>query len=190
MDIGAYVQIPNLESILDANGITIPRLRGLRLMSQEKPFTQTEIDEAMKNASLHAYEDVCESSPPFSWNPICHEYSYATDRRKKKYMIYGDDSWTSIGVRWDRLHGKKRKLMKMKGKQAAAKKKAELDMWNKYAGREDVLYIHARIGTGNWSDAHWKNFKKEPWFLDAVDNEFDSTYCDIYARIKPITRPE
>ena len=37
MDLGAYVQIGDLESLMKANGIDIPRLRGLRLMSEEKP---------------------------------------------------------------------------------------------------------------------------------------------------------
>ena len=62
-------------------------------------------------------------------------------------------------------------------------KKQEIDMWNKFAGRDDVLYIHAKIGCSNWSGYHWSNFIKEPWFLGAVDNQFDSTYCDIYAKI-------
>lgn len=36
MDLGAYAQIDNLSAIMDRNGIDVPRLRGLRLMSQEK----------------------------------------------------------------------------------------------------------------------------------------------------------
>lgn len=36
MDLGAYVKIKDLSQIMINNGIEIPRLRGLRLMSEEK----------------------------------------------------------------------------------------------------------------------------------------------------------
>ena len=37
MDLGAYVQIEELEKIAKKNGIEVPRLRGYRLMSEEQP---------------------------------------------------------------------------------------------------------------------------------------------------------
>lgn len=36
MDLGAYGQIENLKSIAEANNIDIPRLRGYRLMKNER----------------------------------------------------------------------------------------------------------------------------------------------------------
>ena len=46
--------------------------------------------------------------------------------------------------------------------------------------------IHARIGGPNWEYYGGPLLKLEPWFLERVDDGFDNTYCDIYARIKPI----
>ena len=37
MDLYAYTQIDELEEIMKANNIGVPRLRGLRLMSKETP---------------------------------------------------------------------------------------------------------------------------------------------------------
>ena len=37
MDLYAYTQIDELEEIMKANDIEVPRLRGLRLMSKETP---------------------------------------------------------------------------------------------------------------------------------------------------------
>lgn len=51
-------------------------------------------------------------------------------------------------------------------------------LWNKYAGRSDVLYIHSRIG-GSCYD-----YKDKPWFLDCTTDAYDGTYCDIYAKIE------
>ena len=57
--------------------------------------------------------------------------------------------------------------------------------YNKYVGRNDILFIHARIGGGNW-DYYKDKVVNQPWFIEKVDDSFDSTYCDIYAKIKPI----
>ena len=79
------------------------------------------------------------------------------------------------------------------GKKVLAKKKAayseykeirrQYETWNKYAGKDGFLYIHARIGGGNWP-YYFKDVIDKPWFIEKVDDSFDSTYCDIYARIE------
>lgn len=48
MDLGAYVQIDSLESIARENNIEVPRLRGLRLMSEESTIPETEIQQMLK----------------------------------------------------------------------------------------------------------------------------------------------
>ena len=48
-----------------------------------------------------------------------------------------------------------------------------------------MLYIHARLGTTSWTDEKTKaEVTRQPWFLAKVDDSFDSSYCDIYARIR------
>lgn len=69
-------------------------------------------------------------------------------------------------------------------KKNSKKIQQQYDMWNKYAGKENVLCIHARMGGKNWEYYHGKaNLLSQPWFLDRVDNAFDSSYCDFYAKI-------
>jgi hypothetical protein len=63
------------------------------------------------------------------------------------------------------------------------------ELWNKYAGKDDILYIHTRIGGGNWS-YYGKEVVSKPWFLERVDDAYDDTYCDIYAKIKPQVESE
>ena len=48
MDLGAYVQIEDLDELARLNGIEIPRLRGYRLMSQCKPYTEEETEKEIK----------------------------------------------------------------------------------------------------------------------------------------------
>ena len=92
-----------------------------------------------------------------------------------------------IDIRWDRVHGKKRKAFKYVIKKAKKEVYQQYEMWNKYAGRSDVLYIHCRLGAGNWDYYKgWDIIESQPWFLDKVEDNFDNTYMDIYAKIKEI----
>ena len=54
---------------------------------------------------------------------------------------------------------------------------------DKYVGRKDVFCVHARIGGNNWNYYGGYKLEKEPWFLERVDDYWDSTYCDIYVKI-------
>lgn len=51
-------------------------------------------------------------------------------------------------------------------------------MWNKFAGRKNVLMIHSRIGS------RYRDFEAELWYLGGCLDGFDSTYCDIFAEVK------
>lgn len=187
MDLGAFSQIKDLEHMLVDNHISVPRLRGLRWMGEEKPLTEEYIQKCATDLGLHCCAGACEFD--FRYHASGFEISDRTRRAKKKYLIYEkDDDWLfkPIGIRWDRIHGKKRKVFKYMLKDAKRKVERNLSVFNKYAGREDVLYIHARIGGGNW--ATYKNeILGKPWFLEKVDDADDSTYCVIYARVNAVT---
>ena len=89
-----------------------------------------------------------------------------------------------MAVRWDRVPGKQRKAVKRIFRLVRRVVKEQYSLFNSYVGREDVLYIHARLGTTSWTDEKTKaEVTRQPWFLAKVDDSFDSSYCDIYARI-------
>ena len=197
MDLGAYIQIQDLSKVAKANGIEVPRLRGYRLMAKESAVSSNEIAETLVDHELSICERACCSEPRFRPDSNCTEYSSTTDRLRKKYCIYktrigtncegGEYSYKEIvGFRWHLIHGKNRKAIKFaikKGRKAVVK---QLQTFNKYAGREDVLYIHARIGGLNWNDYGGSDLERQPWFLEKVDDYYDDTYCDIYAKIDPV----
>lgn len=178
MDLYAYTQINNLEAIAKANGIDVPRLRGYRLMSEEKPLTTKEMREIEHDLVKEVYVRGCCTIPRF-FDPDSHiiEYSSRTDRIRN-CIITPDGEF-----RWELLHGKPRRRMKFAVRKMKKAVRAENEAWNRYAGREDVLYIHARIGGQNWNAYGCDWIRKQPWFLEKVDDAFDETYCSIYARI-------
>ena len=184
MDMGAFLQIEDLDKIAKENGIEVPRLRGYRLMKDEKPI---DIDEVIKERNVEA--NCCIALCECYWDPnaIWSEYSDETKELCNKYVINYDQRWeenSNMSVRWDLLAPEQIELLKQRIEKETADITDQFTMWNKYAGKEDVLYIHSRIGGGNWLDYDGPELMKKSWFLDKVDDAYDSTYCDIYARIK------
>ena len=192
MDLFAYAQIEDLGKIAADNGIEVPRLRGYRLMRDEQPYTKEAIEADVFSSKMDVCKWFVQACPRFTDSNM-HEFSYRTDRLVKKYLIKkaetrsfcGKEYTTDVivGFRWELLHGKARKRLKLAMKHKERAVRAQCEAFNRYAGREDVLYIHARIGGGNWGYYGGRELEKQPWFLEKVDDSFDCTYCDIYAKI-------
>lgn len=180
MDLGAYVQIEDLEHLLKENNIEIPRLRGIRLMEREETVSEYELNEEAHWIGLEECESLCESN--FSMNACCFELSYRTDRIKHKYLLF-DDKHNVTGVNWKSVHGYRRKLFKYEFRKALERVKAQYAVFNRYCGQPNILYVHSRIGGNNWNYYGGPDLKTKDWFLEKVDDAFDSTYCDIYVKI-------
>lgn len=188
MDLGAYMKIDKLEVIAKANGIAIPRPRGYRLMKDEKPMTAEGFDRLFQMCEVDAVYTLCMYDPFWKLPRNGCVYSIGTNKLDC-YMQYGPDEYgylAALGARWDRIHGKKRRILKYEIKKNKRRALAQFSVWSKYAGRDDVLYIHARIGGSNWIyyDGQ-KQVLEQTWFLERVDDWWDNTYCDIYAKIDP-----
>lgn len=183
MDLGAYAKIKDLGKVMIDNGIEIPRLRGLRLMSEENPLSEEEIKDQIDFIGLLECKHLCQSD--FHLNSNGFDLSTRTERITKKYIIYDKDE-NRIGVNWKNLHGRKRKLFRYCLKSAKKRVLRTYITFNRYCGQKNVLYIHARIGGKNWIYFDGPKIAKQSWFIEKVDDAYDSTYCDIYARLKGI----
>lgn len=186
MDIGAYARIDDLSAILASTGINISRLRGLRLMATEEKIPEDEIKEMTDSAEVDAVEDLVRACPPWSVSSSCHSYCDRTDRNLKRFLVYAKNErgyQRPTAVRWSELHGKKRKKVKLLAKTQAKRIRKSMETFNKYAGRKDILYVHARIGGNNWVYFDGPQVAEHPAFIERVDDWFDSTYCDIYIKV-------
>ena len=181
MDLYAYSKIGDLDSLAKANGIDVPRLRGYRLMKDELPIGDEELKSLIKENAVEVAKDLCEAEPFWSSNPMYYESGPWTDQLKDYYVNSETDE-----IRWDRIHGWKRKVLKFEIKKKKRKILKQFEMFNRYAGAENVLYIHSRMGGNNWTAYEEKTeLMNQPWFLGRVDDYFDSTYCDFYAYLSP-----
>lgn len=184
MNLVAYSQIDSLSGIFKSTGVDIPRLRGLLLMAEEEPYSKNDIKEIIKECETMIISDLVRSNPFWTSDSCVHEYSTRTDRLLKKYVTFDKDGYEN-GVKWNHIHGKKRKIAKYAIKQKIKEVKQSTETFNKYVGRNDVLCVHARIGGGNWSYYGSPEITEHPAYLERVDDWYDSTYCDIYLKINP-----
>lgn len=175
MDLGAYAQIEDLNSILLEQDISIPRLRGLRLMKNEKKVSNEDVGSMIRAEILDMVTDIVEQGCRWFW---C---SWKADTRND-ILIRNEDRQV-VDYRLDKIHGKKRKKIKFEIKKIKRAFKQQYELFNKYAG-EDVLYVHARIGGPNWFTYGGDELTKHPDYLDMCDDAYDDTYCDIYFRLK------
>ena len=146
-------------------------------MKQETPVTKESMKEDAYSIGLWRCKCLCMN---FFADDGWIEMSERTDRIIEKYME--TDGRMTTGIKWDKVHGKKRKMFKWELRKAKRSVEEQMKIFNKYCG-QDVLYIHARIGGNNWNYYDGESLRKEPWFFEKVDDAFDNTYCDIYAKI-------
>lgn len=189
MDLFAYTQIDKLEQLAQKNGISVPRLRGYRLMKSEKPITADDWKEIRHNIEIDVMEMLCESM----WGRDKYGRWITSGTRAKcayhiknyecRYMSEDEEGYKEPEIRWDRLKGKKKRIFITHVKNALRGYKKQYEAWNKYCGHDDILYIHARIGGGNWP-YYCDQVVDKTWFIEKVDDGWDSTYCDIYAKLK------
>lgn len=161
-----------MENILLENGIDIPRLRNYMSMADEKPHDISGIE---KLFTLISVDDAVESG--FNMHPTYYKINRRICRLRK--IIY--DSKNNV-IRWDRIHGRRKKVLKYILKRNLRAVRKQYDMFNKYCGRKDVIYVDCRCGGANWR-AYGNEIKAQPGYLEHCFDSFDSTYCDVYFKI-------
>ena len=195
MDLVAYGNIENLTRLAEANGIDVERLRGYRLMRDEEPYSQDELAEALEGQVGTYWWMACDECDPDWFDHPCEMYTKGyrppSIPKGERVCIWAHpDNIDDMTIERIRTISFFQEIGMLK-----ARFKRQYEMWNKYAGRDDVLYIHARLGGYNWKgfyddderaeheihDGYW--IERQPWFLEKCDDSFDPTYCDIYAKI-------
>lgn len=181
MDLYAYTQIEVLEGILKNQNIDVPRLRGLRLMKEEELISQQSINKMIHEEELNIVTRIVEQD-------CLHMWSSRKDDTKNNILIRNKDREV-IGYHWDKIHGRKRKWIKFEIKKAKKNYQKQYDLFNSFVGK-DVLYVHARIGGGNWSWCKGWKLTEHKDYLGHCDDAWDSTYCDLYFKINEVNNNE
>lgn len=98
MDLGACLNIEELDVIAKANGIEIPRLRGYRLMKDENPVSKAEMKEMLESMSVYIAENLCEATPFWSAHLDWYSVEPRTNYIKKYFLVKGEDGFLKVFV--------------------------------------------------------------------------------------------
>ena len=196
MDLGAFVRIRGMKQLADLNEINVPRTRGYRWMAAEKPVTEEEMADLRERIETLTCDDAPRTEPMFSLSPMYTEFSLRTSKLVSQYMDVSEKEVTDGNGRkykrrvvkpdWNKITGQDAENLKIMLRNAVEQLEEQYSLFNEYAGKEGVLYVHARIGTKNGTKYKWTDLMDKPWFIAGTDDAFDDTYCDIYARVKEI----
>lgn len=173
----------HFEQIKQATGINVPRFRWYEWMPDENPLSRADITDSIERQRYTCLSNMFCSVPFMRFNS---NWSIWDERSRRCEMIFLDMKNTR--VRYDRiakLSRRYRKKIKMAFRWSDRRVMAQIEAFNRHAGRPGVIRIHARIGGFNWGYYDGPEIAKQPWFIEKVDDSFDDTYCDIYARISP-----
>ena len=91
MDLGAYANIEDLQQLAEKNGIDMPRCRGYRLMKNEKPISNKEIEDIGNNNALDVINNKYFASEYLGSGIIATCFNEAYDRKRKKYAYIKDE---------------------------------------------------------------------------------------------------
>jgi hypothetical protein len=145
-------------------------------MKDEKPITQEELKNITDDTVLSWFRSYL-GREYIKGIGLCYSFN---DKKERKYLKTIDKI---DYIDWSKVHGKMRRNLKFAKKYIQKEVKNQWDIWNKYCG-QNVLYIHAKQGSFNWSDTTHFDYKDKEWYLDSCDDAYDNCYCDIYAKIK------
>ena len=111
MNIYAYGNLERLTEVAQKNNIVVPRLRGYCLMSEESYFNcKEQINSLIDVKSI--VTDLCTSEPFWTADADLHSYSLKTDKLRRKYIGQNYDDFSEQTINWDKIHGKKRRVLK------------------------------------------------------------------------------
>jgi hypothetical protein len=181
MNLHAYLQIDDLDHFLKENKIEIPRLRGIEAMADYTVPLKINKDD-ISCLEQKCVDDLCTAVPFWSTNPDYYDSTPSSTNMIANLCEGGH-------IRFDRIHGKKKRVLKTYIHNEKRKYIKQIDTFNKYIGRSDVLKVHARIGGCNWIPFGGVEIARQPWFIEKVDDAFDDTYCDIYVKIGKSNNP-
>lgn len=182
MDLYAYSQIEILDGILKDLNIEIRRLRGLRLMKDEKAVSSEKIEKIINDNKLYAVKQWLQQKCWDGWSSTRDNRTHPALKMVKEKVECGDEVWFElkpVSYDFSKIHGKDRKALKFRFKQIEREVKSQMELFNKYIGT-NTLYVHARQGGGNRYYYGMVELVKNPRYLADVDDCFDGTYCDIY----------
>lgn len=174
-------EIKTVFDVFETTGVMIPGISAIRVMKEESKISLEEVIKIIKEQEVMIVEDLLSSYPRWTIQPY-----YIRSKNKEKYVHkYIHSGEEEMYVRWDRIHGKHRKIAKFECKKREKKVKKAADVFNKYVGRNDVICVYTYLPKRSDKEEWIKLIKSETSFLEiSTDYNYPCIY-DIYLKVDP-----
>lgn len=174
-----YCKSGNYAEVLKEHKIEIHRISEIYFMGDGIKVPEDDVKQAGLEIDVTAIENAC------CYDGSGYMYDYITRRMCRKH-IKNYSTTTSHSEQkpmWETVHGWLRRKAKFEKKKLAKSFKTEVNMFNQYVGRDDVLCVKAKLGSWNWSGRVHSDYKDKDWYLGSCDDWWDKAYCTIYVRV-------
>lgn len=143
--------------------------------------TEDKIQGIIDEEEVLIVEELLNRYPSWSSNPFAMTPISANHRKCIQQYIKNTENGSKVD--WSKIHGKHRKLAKFQCKKASRRIRYNMKFFNEFAGREDVIYIFARMDK-KWMDTHRDELSEDTNIL-AITEQKDSKglRCGIYLKI-------
>lgn len=165
MDLVAFAQIDDYQYLLDDLNLKIPRLRGIRDMSEE---------EKVDRSGFPSRNDILVEAARYRFAKRSYGLTIYGEKYDKLCDKYIKDNTVLLKKIYKKL---RKKVLKEYGYLVYLTEK-EYKMFNTYADK-DVVYVHARIGYQSYRDT-LRQLKQHPNFLGYCYDCIDQSYVDLY----------
>ena len=135
-------------------------------MKFQRKVTKEELNEMIRENEVANVAALIDDSP--RWNDKRLQFTLSCEMKpskRRKYLKYDEETGWDESVRWENIHGRHRKTAKFECKKGRKNIIKNVNTFNKYVGRDDVLRVCARLGGFNWIYFRGDKFTKHPAFL-------------------------
>lgn len=158
--------------IVEVTGVPLLPIQDARIMkNEESPYDEDYIQHVIGRNEVAIVEHLIMSR----WSSRPKKKLLRSVKLMYKYIDYDKLIKTNNGIKWENLHGKKRKIAKYKIKKLRREIRKKYDTYNKYVGRDDVLYFHTIVDTNQYNE-----LRHSQSYIEDIPDWYDPRYKDMY----------
>ena len=162
-----------LKKLMERNYINVPFPADYEVMTYESPLTDKQIRTCINNHTVCLLE---ERLPDKIKNMRPRVYSVS--RSLPSFDV------ERLNIHWNlmSIHGRFKKRLKFDIKMSSRNIMSQYQMFNKYAGRDDVICIYSHLRKADTDTIC--ELKRQPYFLDRIPHyDGDETYYFVYCKL-------
>lgn len=162
--------------IAEVTGTSLISIQDIRFMRDEELYSEESIQDTINRNDMSVIKHLVMSK--WSYNP--KRFLGLFPELFKKYIDYDRFKKTGKGIIWENIHGKKRRVAKYETKKFHKSIRNQYETYNKYVGRDDVLYFHTIL-----NNEQYNKLCSSSSYIEDVADWFDPRYRDMYFKADP-----